>query len=83
MYDFNQNIIKRIQLVHSHEVSILQLTDLFIGSLSYIHRELTQSEAKLKIIERIRHRSHYTLHKSTLLKEEKFNIFIWNGTNGF
>lgn len=83
MYDFNQNIIKRIQLVHSHEVSILQLTDLFIGALSYIHRELTQSEAKLRIIERIKQRSHYTLHKSTLLKEEKFNIFIWNGTNGF
>lgn len=81
IYDFNQDIIKRIQLVHSHEVSILQLTDLFIGALSYVHRGLKQSEAKLKIIKKIKHKSHYSLLKSTLLREEKFNIFIWNGSN--
>lgn len=84
IYDFNQEIIKKIQLIHSDESAILQLTDLLIGALSYAHRDLQTSQAKLQIIERIKKRSHYSLLKSTLLKEDKFNIFVWNGSsNGF
>ncbi|MEZ7821369.1 MAG: DUF3800 domain-containing protein, partial [Patescibacteria group bacterium] len=84
IYDFNQEIIKKIQLIHSDESAILQLTDLLIGALSYAHRDLKTSQAKLQIIERIKKRSHYSLLKSTLLKEDKFNIFVWNGSsNGF
>lgn len=81
IYDFHSRIIKRIQLVHSHEVSLLQLADLLIGAVSYINRGITSSEAKTKIIKRIQERSKYTLIKSTLPTEMKFNVFIWSGNN--
>ena len=77
IYDFSQEIIERVQLVHSHEVEQLQLCDLFIGSICYINRELASSEAKLRLIERLKYRSGYSLKLSTLVKEEKFNIFRW------
>ena len=81
MYDFSRNIVEKIQPVRSHEVEILQLTDLFIGALSYLGRKLNTSQAKLSLIEQIRTLSHYTLEKSTLLKEEKFNLFFWTPQN--
>lgn len=77
-YDFNDNIIRRIQQVRSHEVEALQLTDLLLGAMSYLHRGLTTSETKLRLIDRIRKRSNYSLLQNTLPKEEKFNVFIWD-----
>lgn len=76
-YDYQKNIIKRVQQVRSHEVEILQLADLLIGAVGYINRGLTQSKAKNELIDLIKQRSKYSLVKSTLLKEKKFNIFIW------
>ncbi len=78
LYDYSRSIIERIQAVHSHEIEILQLTDLLIGAISYVNRELTSSEAKLKIIENIKERSGYSLVHSTLYLENKFNIFKWS-----
>lgn len=77
-YDFDRNIIKNIQQVRSHEVELIQLTDLMTGALSYIHRGLRTSEAKLDLIEQIRKRSGYELLKTTLLGERKMNILRWN-----
>lgn len=76
-YDYQKKIIKRVQQVRSHEVEILQLTDLLIGAMSYINRGLNTSQAKNELIDLIKERSKYSLVKSTLLKEKKFNIFIW------
>lgn len=76
-YDFHKQIIKQVQQVHSHEIQILQLTDLFTGGIGYLHRGLTTNTAKLKIIEKMQSRSGYTLLRTTLYKEEKMNIFIW------
>lgn len=76
MYDFNSNIVHKMQIVKSHEVSIMQITDLIIGAISHLQRGITTSEAKQKIIKRIEDRSKYSLLKSTLYKEEKFNLFI-------
>jgi len=82
MYDFSKNIIKKIQPIRSNEVEIMQVVDLLIGAMGYVNREFTngfiQSNAKLKLIEKIKNRSGYLLTKSTLLKENKYNIFIWN-----
>lgn len=78
-YDFNKQIIKKIQLVRSHEVAPLQLADLMIGALSYFHRGLTSSDAKISIIDKIIHRSGYQLRNSTLPTEQKFNLFLWRG----
>ncbi len=76
-YDFNRNMIRRIQQIRSHEVELMGLTDLLIGAISYIHRGLSGSETKLALIERIRQRSGYTLLSNTLYRENKFNLFIW------
>lgn len=76
-YDYQKNIIKRVQQVRSHEVEILQLADLLIGAVGYINRGLASSKAKNELIDLIKQRSKYSLVKSTLLKERKFNIFIW------
>lgn len=76
-YDFSKEIIKKVQQVRSHEVEILQLTDLLIGAMSYTHRNLSSSKPKNELIKLIRKRSKYSLNKSTLLRERKFNIFIW------
>ena len=59
------------------EVEILQLTDLLIGAISYINRDLSNSKAKVKLVEYIKTRSGYSLTKSTLLKEHKFNLLNW------
>lgn len=78
-YDFSRQMIERVQRVHSHEVELLQITDLLSGALSYHHRQLGQSEAKLALIRRIQERSHYSLNQSTLLREDKFNMLVWQG----
>lgn len=77
LYDFSRNIIERVQTVHSHEVEILQLTDLLIGAVSYVNRDLISSDAKLKIVEHIKKISGYGLRTKTLLREDKFNLFFW------
>ena len=79
-YDFNKEIIKKVQQVRSHEVELVQLADLLIGAVSYVNRGLKDNSAKNELIELIRLRSRYSLLKSTLIKEKKFNIFIWESS---
>lgn len=81
-YDFNRQIIRNVQQVRSHEVELLTVADLLIGAVSYINRGLNQSEAKLKLIDRIKERSGYSLTSSTLYREPKFNLFVWDGGYG-
>lgn len=80
-YDYSKQIIKKIQQVRSHEVELIQLTDLLIGAVSYVNRDLKSSKAKNELIDRIRYKSKYSLTKSTLVKETKFNVFIWKSLN--
>jgi hypothetical protein len=76
-YDFEKKIIKRLQVVRSHEVQILQLTDLLTGVISYANRLLQSNAGKVALVERLKTRTGYSLIKSNLLKEEKLNIFVW------
>lgn len=80
IYDFDREIIERLQIVKSDEVELVQLSDLLIGAMSYVNRELSSSEAKNLIVNRIREKTEYTLLKSTLIQEEKFNILIWRAS---
>ncbi len=75
--DFDREIIERVQLVRSHEVEQLQLADLLIGVISYVNRGLDSSSAKLALVDRMRERSHYSLTRTTLLREDKVNILRW------
>ncbi len=77
MYDFNRRIIGRLQLVRSHEVEQMQLADLLIGAVGYANRGPTTSAAKQALVERIRKRSGYSLRSTTLLREQKLNLFHW------
>ena len=76
-YDFDREMIQKIQQVHSHEVEQLQLADLIIGALGYVNRELESSSSKLEIIKRIKKLSGLSLTRSTLPSAKKFNLFIW------
>jgi hypothetical protein len=77
-YDFSREVIERLQLVHSHEIEQLQLADLLIGAVAYLNRGLQGNGGKMAVIERMRQRSGYDLTRSTLLREEKVNIFRWH-----
>lgn len=79
-YDYAKEIIKKVQQVRSHEVELIQLADLLTGAVSYVNRGLTDSRAKRILIDHIKHRSKYSLTKSTLIREQKFNIFLWESS---
>jgi hypothetical protein len=81
-YDFKRNIVEFMQLVRSHEVEILQLTDILIGAISYLNRGLTGNSAKEAIISRIKERSGYSLTQTTLYRENKVNLFRWQASAG-
>jgi hypothetical protein len=68
--------------VRSHEVEVLQVADLLIGALSYVNRGLTGSAAKLALLDHIRERSGLTLTRTTLMREDKINILVWNPQEG-
>lgn len=76
-YDFNKEMVERIQQVHSSEIEQLQLADVLIGALSYLHRGLRTSPAKQAVIERIKAKSGFSLERSTLPTEKKLNVFVW------
>ena len=82
IYDFNKTIIRKLQPIRSEEVQIIQIVDILIGALGYANRQFAdghvKSTAKLTIIDLIRRRSGYSLHKTTLLREAKFNLFNWD-----
>lgn len=79
LYDFRREIVERVQVVESHAVEQLQLADLLLGAVGYVNRKLTGNAGKEALIARIRQRSSYTLEKTTLLRECKFNLFRWQG----
>ncbi len=76
-YDFDQSIIRRIQQVNSCDVELIQLTDLLLGAIVYYQRGLTGSQAKTRLIGLIKEKTNYSLERSTLYKEDKFNLFFW------
>lgn len=77
LYDFRREIIERVQLVRSHEVEQLQLADLLIGIIAYANRDLQGSAAKQALVARLRQRTGYRLTRTTLLREDKVNLFRW------
>jgi len=81
-YDFNREMITRMQHVHSHDSGLLQLADLLIGLLSYKARNLTSSSAKTEIIEYLKAKSGRNLEQNTLPTEVKFNLCFWKPNGG-
>ncbi len=67
------------QHIHSHENILLQLTDLFIGAITFKsqghHLKENANKAKLAIITYLEAKSGYFLEEGTEPWENKFNIF--------
>lgn len=80
VYDFTEQMIGKVQNVHSNESHLVQLVDLFLGALTYKHRHLSENSTKLDIIKLIENKLRYpfTLMSSTPLTEEKFNLFLFS-----
>lgn len=79
-YDFSKDILEKIQLARSHEVELLQLTDMLIGAISYANRDLSGNQGKEILVARMKARSGFCLLKSTLPKESKVNLFHWSAS---
>ncbi|MDE4542249.1 DUF3800 domain-containing protein [Thermoanaerobacterium sp. R66] len=77
-YDYNCNIIQKIQPVNSSEIQLMQLVDILIGAVSYINRDLKSSEAKLRITKELKEQSGLALNHSTSFFSKKINIFVWD-----
>ena len=82
MYDFSRKVIKRLQPVRSDEIELMQIVDLLVGAVGYENRVFPdgfmRSNAKQSLIDLIKKRSHYSISKTTLLREDKFNLFFWD-----
>lgn len=76
-YDFDNQRIRSIEAVHSHDVPLVQLADLLTGALSHLFRGLDGSSAKQAIIRHVRERSGLSLSRSTPPAARKFNLFVW------
>jgi hypothetical protein len=75
--DFSRNVIQSMQTIRSHESELIQVVDLLTGALSYHNRDLSSSPTKNELVKFIKMRSNYSLKASTLVRENKFNLFIW------
>lgn len=79
-FDFDRRIIRAIEQVRSHQVEQVQLADLLIGAVSYANRGLNSSEPKSEFVDRMQARSGRSLTKSTLLREAKVNLLVWEAS---
>jgi hypothetical protein len=83
VFDFRREIVKNVQAVLSHEVEQVQLADLLTGCIGYANRDGSDPEsAKSQLVHRVVQRSGYSMTKTTLLREEKFNLFHWSADRG-
>lgn len=76
-YDFSSSMINKIQQIHSHEVELLQMSDLFIGTIGYSNNGLASSDAKLDVVNLVKEYSRSNLCSTSQLSDRKFNIFVW------
>jgi hypothetical protein len=82
LYDFSRAIVERVQTVRSHEIELLQVADLLIGATAYVNRERSGNAGKEVLIARMKERSGYALTITTLLREDKVNLFRWHASEG-
>ena len=80
LYAFYNDVVKNIQLVRSDEIEVIQLSDILIGAVSYVNRNLNvRDNAKSKIINIIMEKTSQSLKYTTTPKvfHNKFDIFRW------
>lgn len=75
--EYSYELVQKIQEVRSNENELIQLSDILIGAVGYTNRELSSNSTKMEIIDLIKKRTGYNLHKTTFVRESKFNLFRW------
>ena len=78
VHDFTQEMVARIQHIRSHESELLQIADFLIGAVGYRNRDLKENVTKAAIVAAIEKEIGGSLHSSTSLFQEKFNLFIFS-----
>jgi hypothetical protein len=73
--------VSKAQQIRSHEVELMQMTDILIGALSYTHRGLSGNEGKVNLIKLIETSVGKNIFTSTAVSESKFNVLVWNPRN--
>jgi hypothetical protein len=81
-YDFNNERIRSIEAVRSHDVPLVQLADVLTGLLSHHFRGLDGSPAKQALIKYLRQISGLGFERSTPPGARKFNLFVWRAREG-
>ena len=72
---WSKNVIASAE--NSKDHTLIQIADVIAGATSYKFRELNTSAAKKELISFIENTFHTNLIEMSLLKELKFNIFVW------
>lgn len=75
--DFDRTVVTRVQHVRSDEVEQIQLVDLLIGAIAYLHRDLSGNSGKTQLIAFLQERADLTLQHTTGRSRRPINIFVW------
>ncbi len=78
---YSRKLVKKVQHVKSHEIQIMQLTDLLIGAIAYDYHYKNQTKSKSAIINLLKRLSGYDFRHTTLLREDKFNLLVLEEKN--
>jgi hypothetical protein len=74
-FNYKRDIdIEKVQAVQSHEVELIQLTDLIIGAIAYLNRGLKENQGKVKVIDMLQQKTGYPLNRTTFLNDHKFYL---------
>lgn len=73
--------VSKAQQIRSHEVELMQMTDLLAGALSYYHRGLTGNKGKEELIALIENSIGKNMFTSSSVDEDKFNVLVWKPKN--
>jgi len=80
LFDFNMEHIMNVQSINSRESELLQIADVMMGAIGYLNRnehlKENFSETKKELLNFLIEKSGYSLKKSTILGEDKFNLFF-------
>lgn len=81
-HDIEREVIKKVQPIKSHEVQMMQITDVITGAIAYSNRVFDpshkMSNAKIAVTDLIKERSGSDLSSNSSLRNQKFNLFSWD-----
>ena len=84
-YEVPSDLLGHLQEIRSYESELLQMADLILGALTFVHRgwesRFDANQGKLDFVARLRERSGYSLRRSTLHGESKLNLWVWHASH--